>query len=113
MFKKLRNALPNRAATLETNLSGVNGYTGRGTLEFTAWRNGARSINVVLRGVAGRDAEIQVGENALFSVSVDKGRVAQKFSSRKGHDVPDLSQGSEVRISQNGVIILEGVLVPD
>lgn len=111
MFRKLRNALPGRIATLEANLSGVNGYTGRGKLEFTQWQNGARAINVDLRGVAGRDADIHVGDDIVLNVSVDKGRVAQKFNSRKGHEIPALVEGAQVSISQNGVIILEGALI--
>ncbi len=113
MFNKLRNVLPNPASKLGATFSGVNGYTGRGKLEFTAWRNGARAISIDLRGVAGRDAEILVGDNAVLNVSVDKGPVAQKFHSRKGHEVPELSEGAEIRIRQNGVIILEGALITD
>ena len=113
MFKKLRNALPNRVANLKAKLSGVNGYTGRGKLEFTAWRNGTKSIAVNLRGVAGRFAEIQFNDKSVLTVNFDKGRLAKKFNTRKGHDIPDLSEGAQISIIQNGVIILEGVLIPD
>ncbi len=112
MFRKLRNALPHRIANLEAKLAGVNGYTGRGSLEFTAWRNGVKTIALDIRGIAGRDAEIHIDEKSVLSVNFDKGRLAQKFNTRKGHDVPDLSEGAQVSISQNGVIILEGVLIP-
>ena len=113
MFKKLRNALPDRLTNLEAKLSGVNGYTGRGKIAFTAWRNGAKAIAIDLRGVAGRDAEIQLNDKSVLTVNFDKGRLAQKFNSRKGHDVPDLAEGAQISIVQNGVIILEGVLIPD
>jgi len=113
MFKALFRALPRKVADLEAKLQGVEGFTGRGEVEFTAWNSGAREMEVELRGVAGRSAEVYVDNALVLTVSFDKGRLDQTFSTRKGHDIPDLVEGARIEIRQNGEIILEGVLIPD
>lgn len=113
MFKALLNVLPRKEADLEAKLTGVNGYTGRGEIEFTAWKGGARVLEVELRGVAGRSADIHINDAFVMTVNFDNGRLDKTFSTRNGDTVPELAEGAQIVIRQNDEIILEGVLIPD
>ena len=111
--QRFLTALPRKSAELEAKLQGVNGFTGRGEIEFTEWENGARVMEVELRGVAGRTAEVFAENEYAATIDLDNGRAERKFHSRRGDDVPSLLQGCRVEIRQNGDVILEGVLAPD
>lgn len=113
MFETLLKVLPRKAAALETKLSGVNGFTGRGEIEFTAWKNGVRELEVELRGVAGRYADIHADDAFVMTVNFDNGRLDQTYSTRNGDPIPELIEGARIVVQQNGEIILEGVLIPD
>ncbi len=113
MFETILKALPRKSADLEAKLHGVNGFTGRGEIEFVAWKSGAKEMEVELRGVAGRNAEIYADDAHVMTVSFDNGRLDQTFTTRKGDVLPDLIEGTRVDVRQNNEVILEGVLIPD
>lgn len=98
---------------LEANLTGVNGYTGRGEIEYSAWKNGARRMEVELKGVAGQTADIYVDGTLAKTVPLRNGAVDHTFDSSRGDDVPALCEGARIEIRQNGDLILEGRLIPD
>lgn len=113
MLDALLKLLPGIRAGLEAKLSGVNGYTGRGEIEFAARKNGARKLGIELRGVAGREAEFCADDQFTATVSLKNGRADQTFSTNRGDDVPELKEGAHVEVRQNGQTILQGVLARD
>ncbi|NOX94684.1 MAG: hypothetical protein GXP04_06180 [Alphaproteobacteria bacterium] len=113
MLDAILNALPRKLTSLEVKLHGVSGYTGRGEIAFTAWKSGAKEMEIELRGVAGRCAEVFIDDVFSINVDLDNGRIDHTFTTRKGDNIPDLTEGARVDVRQNGEIILEGVLVPN
>lgn len=113
MLDALLKMVPGLRADLEAKLSGVNGYTGRGEIEFATTRNGARKLGIELRGVAGREAEFCAEETFTATVPLKNGRADQTLSTSRGHEVPELKEGAHVEIRQNGQTILQGVLARD
>lgn len=111
--QSLLKALPHKRADLEAKLQGVNGYTGRGEIEFSEWNNGVRTLEVELRGIAGRTADVYADNVFTATVNLDNGRTDYRFNSRKGDIVPALTQGGRIDVRQNGDVILEGVLTPE
>lgn len=109
----IMSILPFKRAELEARLAGVDGFTGRGEIEFIIWNNGGRALDVELRGVAGRTAEIYANNALAATVDLDNGRADCIFDTRKGDAVPDLIEGARIEVRQNGDVILDGVLVPD
>jgi len=105
--------LPRKVIDLEARLTGVNGFTGRGAVGFSVWRDGARVLGVGLRGLAGRVAEIYVDGSQACVVELANGRADRRFATRRGDAVPEMTEGAQVDIRQNGDIVLEGVLVPN
>ena len=100
MIEALLNMLPPMRADLAATLTGVNGFTGRGEVEFSSRRTGVRSREVELNGVAGREARL----------TFDNGRASQMFATDKGDNIPRLYYGANIEIRQNGEAILKGVL---
>ena len=98
---------------LEAKLQGVNGFTGRGEIEYTVWKNGVKVMEVELRGVAGRSADVMIDGARINTVSLDKGAADETFDTSNGVAVPTLQPGAKVEIWQNGQAILEGVLKSD
>lgn len=113
MLNELLKALPRKRLELAAKLSGVSGFTGRGDIEFTVWKSGARELEVELRGVAGRIAEVYADNVLIATVNLNNGRVGHRFDTRKGDDVPALVEGERIEVRQNGDVILDGVLIPD
>ncbi|MHA7871607.1 MAG: hypothetical protein ACX939_04580 [Hyphococcus sp.] len=113
MFEALLRLFPRKSADLEAKLQGVNGFTGRGEIEYAAWSSGARALEVELRGVAGRSAEVYADGAPIAEVNLDNGRVDRTFATQRGDSVPELIEGARIDVRQNGDIILEGVLIPD
>ena len=113
MLASLMRLLPRIAQELEAKLSGVNGYTGYGEIELTFWHSGTREMEVELRGVAGRQAEIHLNGSQAVTVDLSNGRVDKYFDTRNGDNVPELTIGDRVQVRQNGDIILEGILELD
>lgn len=110
MINSLLKTLPFVRANLQASLQGVNGYTGAGDIQFAASKNGARFMRVGVRGVAGRTADLYVGEALAATIDLDNGRGRKKINSRKGDDLPVFCEGARVEVRQNGQAILEGVL---
>ena len=113
MLQLLSKVFPRKTADLEANLIGIAGFTGHGEVEFTSWSNGTRQLEVELRGVAGRVAEIHINDRHIASVSLENGRADKTFDTRAGDQVTECSPGAQVQIRQNGDIILEGALRRD
>ena len=113
MLSALLKMLPRKQAELEAKLIGVNGYTGCGEVEFAIWNNGARELEIELKGVAGREASVYANDRLAATVDLDNGRVDRTFDTRHGDAVPDLIEGARIEVRQNGEAILEGVLVRD
>jgi len=113
MFGALIKLWPGKIADFEAKLAGVNGFTGRGEIEYAAWKNGAKTLEVELYGIAGRIAEIYVNNDFVITVDLNEGRADYTFSTRRGTTLPTLTEGGRVEVRQNGDVILEGVLIPD
>lgn len=109
----LQGWLPRKRGTVDAALRGVNGFTGRGEIEFTLGENGDRKLSVGLRGVAGRSAEVFADGALAATVNLDDGRADRLFDTRRGDAVPALTAGARIDIRQNGDVILEGVLTRD
>lgn len=110
MIEALLNMLPPMRADLAATLTGVNGFTGRGEVEFIARRNGVRSLEVELHGVAGREALVYADDQPTAQLRFDNGRASQIFATDKGDNIPRLYYGANIEIRQNGEAILKGVL---
>lgn len=98
---------------LETDLRGVNGFTGSGEIEYASWKNGARRMEIELRGVAGPAVDLYIDGAHATTVALRNGSVDRKFDSTRGDDVPTLSSDAHIEIRQNGHVILEGRLGSD
>lgn len=109
MFDLLLDFVTQKRTFLESNLRGVNGYTGRGDITFAVWPNGKRKLDIALRGVAGRVAEIYANDALAATVDLDAGRAGRTFDTRRGDPVPYLTQDARLDVRQNGQVILEGV----
>lgn len=110
MLDELLSVLPPIRADLTAKLTGVNGFTGHGEVEFISRRNGVRSLEVELRGVAGREALVYADDQPAAKLTFDDGRANQLFITNKGDDVPKLYYGATIEIRQNGQAILQGML---
>ena len=110
MIEALLNILPPLRADLTAKLTGVNGFTGAGEIEFVSRRNGARSLEIELRGVAGREAVVFADDVPIATLRFDHGRASQVFNTDRGHNVPPLYFGAAIEIRQNGEAILKGAL---
>ncbi|MEM8771684.1 MAG: hypothetical protein AAGD92_08550 [Pseudomonadota bacterium] len=99
-----------KTVDLEAKLRGVNGYTGYGEVEFSAWQNGSKSLEVELRGVAGTRADIYLHGAKVKTVALNNGRADQVFETTQGDGIPDFTPGATVEIWQNGQLILSGVM---
>lgn len=113
MIESLLRILPRKSVDLEAKLTGVNGYTGRGEIEFAIWHNGVRELDIELRGIAGRTADIYAGESHIATVNLEKGKVDYTFSTRKGDAVPVFAAQTLIEVRQNGDVILSGVFAND
>ena len=108
-----RVRIGNKLSDLEADFSPVNGYTGRGEVEFSAWKDGSRQLEVELRGIAGRSADIYVNNMRVKSVTLTEGRGDEFFDTRQGDAIPDIREGTIVEVYQNGQPILSAVMKHD
>lgn len=113
LLETLLDLVTQKRTQLDLSLRGVNGYTGRGDISFAIWADGNRKMDVALRGVAGRVAEIYANGALAGTVDLNDGKAGQSFDTRRGHAVPELSEGAQIDIRQNGEIILEGAFVSE
>ncbi len=95
---------------LNAILHGVSGFTGRGSIAFHAWRSGAKKLNVRLRGVAGKSAEIFLNGQKFTQFALKDGNCDFSMITSCGGDIPDLVDGANVEIRQNDQAILSGAL---
>jgi hypothetical protein len=109
----IRFSAGRKTSDLEARLTPVNGYTGRGEIEFSSWQNGSRQLEVELRGVAGRTADVYINGERVKTVNLENGRVDAFYDTRQGDALPDAVAGDRVEVRQNGDPILDGVLRPD
>ncbi|WP_395073532.1 hypothetical protein [Hyphococcus sp.] len=110
MFQALLRILPLMRPTLAAKLAGVNGFTGRGAIAYSAAKSGVKTLSVKLDGLAGRGAEILADETHAVQIKIRNGHADETFVSKKGHRVPDLKEGDRIDVQQNGDVILSGVL---
>lgn len=97
------------AIALEARLRGVDGFTGRGAIEFRRFKGGSKKLAVALRGIAGCEAEIFADGKRIDTVVFDNGRAAYRCECVGGSLLPDLAEGAQIEIRQNGRAILQGV----
>lgn len=95
----------------KTKLQGVNGYTGRGEFEHYIWKNGARRVDIRLRGVAGKTAEIYFDGAKVTDITVKDGVADDSF------ELPSLtneeSSSGAIEVRQNNHAILSGCIRQD
>ncbi|WDI31724.1 hypothetical protein PUV54_00790 [Hyphococcus flavus] len=104
------NMISRKRAHLRTSLDGVNGFTGRGEISVAIWNTGTCILTVLLRGVAGRNADIFANETRLGSIRLVDGRAAAKIKLENDPNASALLQASSIEIKQNGDVILSGKL---
>ena len=110
MLRTLIKVLPNRRGGLEAKLAGVDGFTGRGDISLTIWNSGEKTLDVALRGVAGKTAGVYAGDTLIAEVAIVNGRADTSLHSRKGAVLPDLTPDTRIDVRQNGQAILSGSL---
>ena len=110
MFGHILHLMPRIRSGYKAALIGVSGFTGRGMIGLYQGKNGTKSLSVVLRGIAGRSAEIHVDGSHAATIAIKNGRAVGRFSSAKGHTLPDFHDGTNIEIRQNGDVVLTGVL---
>ncbi len=108
-----RTAINKKVLDLEAKLSPVVGGSGRGEIEFTAWRDGAKQLDIELRGMSGSSAEVFIDGERITTVLLENGRADVFLDTCKGNAVPSFTQGAQVEIRQHNDLILGGVLLPD
>ncbi len=108
LFDFILDFVTQKRTHLESSLRGVNGFTGRGDITFAVWPNGKRKLDVALRGVAGRVAEVYANDTLAVTIDLDDGRAGRTFYTRRGDAVPYLTQDMRIDVRQNGQVILEG-----
>ena len=111
MISKLFMILPLGAVKLGADLTGINGYTGRGVIEFSMRRGGMRRLAIALKGIAGQHAEIYANGEFAAGIALLNGAAESRFDSRRGDSVPVLGEGAHIEIRQNGDAILAGELI--
>ena len=98
MLQTLAKILPRKKiADLAGDLNSVGGYTGRGEVDFTAWR----TADVFFEGAR------------VASIKLENGRAVASLDTRAGDDIAMLDIGGRIEIRQNGDVILMGVLAAD
>ena len=110
MLSALLKLFPTKTSSKTVQLSGVNGFTGRGAIAYHAWSSGARRFHVSLKGIAGRQAEVYVDGARLTVIDLNNGRATKSIGTKEGDAIPDLDSGQKVEIHQNGHVILSGAL---
>lgn len=108
-----RVAVGRKVLDLDARLSPVIGGSGRGEIEYTAWRDGSKQLEIELRGMSGSSAEVLIDGKRVTTALLDHGRADIFLDTGKGNAVPDAAQGAQVEVRQGGDLILGGVLLPD
>ncbi len=109
MLQTLLRMLPSARGSLAVKLIGVDGFTGRGSIRFSAAENGG-ALSVSLTGVAGLRADIVADGEIVATAPITNGRAEATFSSSKGDILPALQEGAQIDIQQNGDVVLTGIL---
>jgi len=110
MLDMLTKALPLAWRPFSAKLTGVSGFTGRGSISYLIGGDGATKLSVDLQGVAGREAQVMANDHSVVTLKIVKGRVNATFTSKRGAILPKLEDGARIDIRQNGDVILSGVL---
>ena len=97
-----------KSTDLEADLRGINGFTGYGEIEYAEFTDGKRLLEIELRGVAGRNAEIYIDGNRYRSVPLDNGRHDETYDTSTGDAIPAITVGAQIDVHQNGDHILSG-----
>lgn len=110
---KARITIGRKVSDLEARLAPVGAGSGRGEIEFSSWRDGAKQLEIELRGINGDTADVYINGERVKTVRLNNGRIDDFLDTRNGDAVPDLVQGASVEIRQNGAPILGGIMAPD
>lgn len=113
MLESLLDLVTQKRTQFDLSLRGVNGYTGRGDISFAAWPDGKRKLDIALRGVAGRVAEVYADGALAATVDLKEGRAGQTLDTRRGDTVPQLGVGAQIDVRQNGQVILQGAFASE
>ena len=87
---------------------GVNGFTGYGNIEYAIWADGEKSLNIALKGIAGRKAEIYADDIYIATVAVKDGRSKEKLRTKKGATIEPINVDAQIFVLQNDEPILTG-----
>ena len=98
------------APRLFATLSGVSGFTGRGSVVLSPSHGGAHKLTVQLSGLAGREAMIVINNEQSLRIRIEKGRAKHKFRFEAEQNVPVPVDGDQIDVVQNGEVVLHGVL---
>lgn len=110
MLQALLKALPLLRPEYAAKLVGVNGFTGRGSIGYSPNKNGARKLSVQLHGLAGREAELVIDNAPTATIAIKKGHAGATIASDNGDKLPELPEGAQIEVRQNGDTVLSGVL---
>lgn len=110
MLQSLLKILPPARGALAVKLTGVSGFTGRGSVRFSPDGQGGGALLVMLNGLAGRSADIFADGAFAANIAITNGRANAIFSSSKGDKLPAIEDGAQIDIHQNGDVVLSGVL---
>lgn len=112
MRAMLKSLFAAKTADLEAKLTAPAGAA-KGEFEFSSWSNGERACEIELEGLVPGATEIRVDGALLRALSTTGAKTDLTVATRRGDHVPQYGEGSRVEIRQNGVVVLEGVLVAE
>jgi hypothetical protein len=110
---KQDQARPSKTVDLEARLSATSGGKGRGEVEFEAYSDGTRSLEIELSGVDPGEIEIVIGAASPRRIATPNGRCDEKLSSRTGDHIPECGIGDRVEVRQRSSVIMTGSFVSD
>ena len=108
MISDLLSPGPLGKSVLSTNLRGIAGYTGTGSIRYVRHSNGERILKISLCGIGGKIVDICDQKANTLSINVVGGSAKAQLNSRKGTDIPEFESGDIIEIRQNSDIILSG-----
>lgn len=102
-----------KVTDLEARLAPPAGARGFGEVEYSAWADGAQSLDIELRDLRPGDVEVVIGRRIVTHIRMRGATADQHFSTRGGDHVAACRLGERVEIRQNGETILSGAFQAD
>lgn len=87
-----------------------------GELEFKAYDNGEKVLEVELHGVKaphGAAVSVVIDNSPVCDVRVNQGHGRLLLSTAQGESLPDVSNDSQAEIRYQGETLLQGIFRPD